>query len=255
MKKFLVFIFLNQLLISGFAQSNLYLGFEGGFLLDRYYYVNSKSYSLTQNTIGGLYGGFVGYRWQKYCFESGFYSFEATHPFVDYDYITGKPAKTSGYGTGALSFSIPFRAGIEFLLARQKVFIKPEAGFHLIISRDYSENQPSNGWGENVGPPWDNSYVPTSDDSTRAYGYIPSKTSFGVETSMTAGYRIKQKIDIYFKGSYLSSFQPLYYEVITHYSPDETVAATSSTSSSFLLQFGLKYFIPKKKDKNNSSKS
>jgi hypothetical protein len=230
------------------AQSGYYIGYENGGLFDRHHYINSKSFSLTQSSIGGIFGGYVGYKYNSYNLELGFYGYYSSHPFVSYNYDSGIPGKSNSMGSGAESWVIPVRFGKEFTFSQEKFFLKPEVAFSTIISRDYSENKPTMGWGENVSPfPGYPDFHPTSSDSTRAYGYVPSKMSFGIETGLSAGYRFKKKADIYIKGSYLANINPLYYETITHYSDTETVNATSISLNSFQLQVGLKYYFEKRK--------
>jgi len=243
-----LFLILTSIFIAGtsLAQSGLYIGYENGGLFDRYHYVNSKGISLSQTSIGGVLGLYVGYKHNSYNLETGLYGYYSSIPFIDYNYNTGEASKSNSMGSGTESLIIPIRLGKEFLIAEQKIFIKPEFAFNTIISRDYSENQPTMGWGENVSAfPGDINFTPTSSDSTRAYGYTTSKLNFSFETSLSTGYRFKKKADIYIKGSYVANFRPLYYETITHYSDTEIVNATRVNVNSFLLQIGLKYYFGK----------
>ncbi len=243
-----LFIILTTILVSltSMAQNGFYLGYENGGLFERYNYINSKAQTLTQSSIGGVFGGYIGFKQDAYTVETGFYGLYSSLPMVEYNYNTFKAGKSLSMGSGQKSWMIPLRFGIEFLLANDKIFIKPEIGFNLIISRDYAGDQPILGWGDNVsGFPGDNNFDSTIPDSTRAYGYIPSKLNFSMEPSLTTGYRIKKKVDVYVKGSYLASFNQSYYETINHYSANETVFATRNLSNSMLLQIGLKYFFAK----------
>ncbi len=247
MKKLLSILF--TLSISGIclSQNGFYVGYENGGLFDRFHYVNSKGFELTQTSIGGVLGGIVGYKYKSYSLETGFYGYFSNSPFVDYNYYTSEVSKSNSSGSGAESWVIPIRLGMEFLTARQKIFFKPEIAFNTFISRDYSEGQPTMGWGENVSAfPGDPNFISTTSDSTRAYGYISSKMNFGIETSLSIGYRFKQKADLFIKGSYLANFSPLYYETITHYSDTEIVSATNVNVNSFLMQIGLKYYFAKR---------
>lgn len=150
-------------------------------------------------------------------------------------------------GSGAETWVIPVRLGKEFVFFDQKFFLKPEIAFSTIISRDYSENQPSMGWGEYVSAfPGDPNFIPTGSDSTRSYGYIPSKLNFGIETGLSVGYRFRKKVDAYIKGNYSAAFNPLYSETITHYSEEEIVTATNISINSFQLLIGLKYYFAKR---------
>lgn len=236
---------------SVFSQSGMYFGGEAGLKIDNFQYVNSKGYALRMLPVDGAFGGYMGYNLKGYTFETGFYGYYASHPYPGYNYSTGVPSRTSSSGgsSGMDSWVIPLRFGKEFLFSKSRFFIKPEFAITTIIARDYSVNQPNEGWGENVSPfPGYPLFNPTSSDSTRAYIYRASKSNFGIESSFSCGFRLKKKADVYVKISYHSSFSPLYYETITHYSESETVYATSThTGNALLMQFGLRYFIESKK--------
>lgn len=246
MRKLFAILVSILLTVASFAQNGLYIGYENGGLFDRYHYINSKGFSLSQSSIGGVLGGYVGYKFNSYSLETGFYGYYSSHPFIVYDYDSGIPEKSTSMGSGAESWVIPIRFGKEFVSHNEKFFVKPEISFNTIISRDYSENQPTMGWGENVSPfPGGPDFIPTSADSTRAYGYVTARMNFAIETGLSAGYRFKKKADIYIKGSYSTNFNPLYYETITHYSEAEIVTATSVNINSFQLQIGIKYYFAK----------
>jgi len=247
MRKLLSIITAFLLSMAVSAQNGFYLGYENGGLFESYNYVNSKAKTLTQSSIGGILGGYAGFKHNSYTVETGFYALLSSHPMVVYNYRTSEVSKSASMSNGQESFLIPLRFGKEFLVAGDKIFIKPEIGFNCMVSRDYSENQTIMGWGENVSAfPGDNNYVATGSDSTRAYGYIPSKTNFSVEPGIASGYRFKKKADIYLKLSYLANFNPSYYETITHYSQTETVYATRNMSNAILFQIGLKYYFVKR---------
>ncbi|NOX85692.1 MAG: hypothetical protein GXO86_06975 [Chlorobi bacterium] len=252
MKKLQLIIILLTFTGTSVAQNSFYVGYENGIKFDKFFYVNSKGYSLTQMPIDGVFGGYVGYKLKRATFETGFYGYYTSDPFVNYDYETGIPGRTSASSgsSGMDSWVIPLRFGYEFLFAGNKLFLKPEISFIIIFARDYSSDQPTGGWGQNVSPfPGDTTFVPKTSDSTRAYDYRPAKVSFGMETSLSFGYRFKQRADIYLKGTYSSSFTPLYYNTITHYSATETVTATNTfTGNSFLFQIGLRFYFSRLKE-------
>jgi hypothetical protein len=243
-----------SLMLSGVAisQSGFYVGYENGGKLDKFFYVNSKGNSLSQWSIDGVWGAYAGYKIKRYTFETGLYGYYTSHPFIDYDYDTGIPTKSnsSGGSSGMNNWMIPLRFGMEFLFANNAIFIKPELSFTILVARDYSDEQPNGGWGENVSPfPGDTNYVGTTSDSTRAFSYRTEKVNFGMESGISLGYRFKERADIYFKGTYFSSFNPVYYESITHYSDTEIVTATNTyVGNSFLLQIGLRFYFKKTDD-------
>ncbi|MHC1773995.1 MAG: hypothetical protein AB9834_01155 [Lentimicrobium sp.] len=247
MRKPLVLLTAIILSRSAIAQTGLYIGYENGGLFDRYHYINSKGFSLSQSSIGGVFGGYVGYKVNGYTLETGFYGLYSTHPFIAYNYDSGIPEKSGSMGSGAQSWMIPIRLGKEFVFCNDHFFFRPDISFNTMISRDYSENQPTMGWGANVQAfPGDPNFIATSADSTRAYGYVTSKLNFAIETGLSAGYRFRKKADIYIRGSYVANFKPLYYETITHYSETETVTATSTSVNSFMVQIGVRYYFAKK---------
>ena len=247
MKSLAFFIILSLIPLFCTAQNGLFIGYENGFLLDRFNYVNSKGYSLDQSGIGGTFGGYLGYRMNTYSIETGFYAHSSMHPFVDYDYATGKPSASNSYGSGAERFVIPLRVAKEILFVQEKLVIRPEVALNVMILRDYADSDHIGGWGENVSAlPGDNSFTGQTPDSTRAFGYVPSRTNFSIETGLSIAYRFKKVADIYLKGSYLAGFKTMYYETITHWSVSEVVHATSVNSNAFTLQVGLRYFFVRK---------
>jgi len=251
MKKAALFLSLFFLAYAGMSQTGFYLGYENGIKFDKFFYVNSKGYSLSQLPADGVLGFYGGYKLKSYTFETGFYWYYTSAPFVSYNYSTGEASTTnSSSGSSDMdNWVIPFRLGKEFLIAKNHVFIEPQLSLLLFVARDYSSNQPNGGWGENVSHfPGDTIFVSNSPDSTRAYDYRTSKINFGIGTAISVGYRFKEKADIYLKGSYYASFNPLFYETITHYSSDETVYATNTfVGNSYLIQIGIRYYFAKRK--------
>lgn len=228
------------------SQNSFYIGYENGGKWDNFSYINSKGYQLTQLQLDGVLSLNVGYRFEKYTIESGMQGFYLSFPIIKYDYTTCKPGKSlaSGGGSAMNSWVIPLRFGKEFLMCKNRLILKPEMSFTTIIARDYSENQPMSEWGENVSFPGDTSFVPTSPDSTRGHGHRTSKVNFGVESGLSLGYRFKNIAEIYCKGSIHYCLNPLYYDVITHYSSTGEVHATNTmTGVSYLFQIGLRYYF------------
>lgn len=247
MKTLMAILATVLLFTAGQAQNGFYVGYENGGLFERYNYTNSKANTLTQTSIGGIFGGYLGFKHDAYSVETGFYGLNSSHPMIEYNYDTDEAGKSSSMYSGQQSWLIPLRFGMEFTTAGSKIFIKPEIGFNVLISRDYSENQPTMGWGQNVSAfPGDDTYIPTGSDSTRVFGYIPSGANFSIEPALTSGYRFKNKADIYLKCSYMASFSPSYYETITHYSETETVYATRNMVNAILFQIGVKYYFSKR---------
>lgn len=245
MKKGTLIIIATFLVISLFAQKNFYVGYENGGLFDRHHYVNEKGYSSSQFSIGGVLGGYVGYRLQTYTFETGFYSYNSYTPQVNYNFSTGEPSKSNSMSDSEQNFVIPLRVGKEFLFAQQKFYVKPEISFNIIISRDYSQQQPNGGWGTGEFGLVGDTVIPFSPYYTYAKAYDPTPVNLGIGTDLSIGYRIKQRMDIYIKAGYLAHFSPIYHETIVHQSPEEVVTATSISQNAMLLQIGLKFFIKK----------
>lgn len=72
MRKLLVILIAFFLSVTCLAQNGIYIGYENGGLFGKYHYMNSKGFSLTQSSIGGVLGGYVGYKYNSYNLESGF---------------------------------------------------------------------------------------------------------------------------------------------------------------------------------------
>ena len=247
MKKFLLIATTVLLSITGIAQNGFYLGYENGFFSERYDYVNSKAKIFSQSSIGEILGGYFGFKYDTYTIKTGFYGLFSSIPLNKYDYSNFSTEKTLSFTSGQESWLIPLRFGKEFLMVQEKLFIKPEIGFNVTISRDYSENPLIKGAGENITPfPGSNYFVPSGSDSTRIDGYVSSKVNFSIEPAISFGYRFKKKADIYLKCIYIASFNPTYYETITHYTETETVHATRSVSNAILYQIGLRYYFAKR---------
>ena len=246
MRKLFVILTTSLLSLTCLAQEGFYIGYENGAVFERYNYVNSKAKTLTQASIAGIFGGYFGYKFNSYSVETGFYGLNSWYPYYEYNYSTYEASKTLTMADGQQSWLIPLRFGKEFLIAGDKIFIKPEIGFNIMVSRDFSQKQPMMGYGHNVEPFGGNVFIPIGSDSTRAYGYIPSKFNFSVEPGISSGYRFKKKADIYLKCSYIANFNQSYFETITHYSETETVYATRNVTNSILLQIGLKYYFAKR---------
>ena len=243
----IVFIFSINLL---HAQNGFYVGYENGCKWDQYQYLNSKGYSLNKYQFDGVWGGYIGYRLNNVTLETGFYGYYTSSPYLQYNYATGAIEKTYGsFGSSSMdSWTIPLRFGNEFLFLKDRLFFKPELAFTTMIARDYSVNQPGSTWGENTRIPGDSSYIPSSADSTKGFCYRSSKINFGIETSISAGYRFKKRADVYLKASYVAGFSPVYYEILTHYSATENVNATKFfNGNSILMQIGLRFYFGNQK--------
>jgi hypothetical protein len=249
MKKVFIILILTAVVGTAVAQTGLYIGYENGFKMDKFNYVNSMSKSLTGVQPVEVLGGYLGYKFDNYTIETGFYSYGTNIPVIHYDFSTGEPSKSGGAvsGTDMGQWVIPVRFGKEFHFSGNNFFIKPEISFNTFIAKGYSKDQPIGGWGENISFPGN---ISTSTDSTLANTYGTTRMNFGIEPSILIGYRIKEKFDISLKGSYNSCFSPLYYETITHYSSEEIVTATNTFyGNAFLLQIGVKYFFAKREKK------
>ncbi len=244
MKALLTIFTMLLISFSANAQQNFYFGYENGGLFDRYHYVNSKGKSFIQSSIGGIYGINFGYRSGTYTIESGFYGLYSSMPIVEYDYNTSEVELSLSMSSGKENWLVPLRFGKEFLMMENRLFIKPEIGINLIFARDYAEGKSNMGWATGISFFPGDSIVP-GPNSTRAYGYVPSKFNLGIEPSLTAGFRIWKGLDIYMKYSIIASLSPLYYETITHISETETVTATRSMLNSSTFQIGLKYHFKK----------
>ncbi len=249
MRKVFIILILTTTVITTFAQTGLYIGYENGFKFDKFHYVNSKNYSLSGVQQVEVLGGYIGYKLADFTLETGFYSYGTNIPIIEYNYLTGQSGKAGSAvsGTGMGQWVIPVRFGKEFHCSGNKFFVKPEIAFNTFIAKEYSQEQPIGGWGVNIANP---AYIPTTSDSTVANTFGTSHLNFGLEPGILVGYRIKEKFDISVKGSYNSCFKPLYYDIISHYSSTGTVTATNSFyGNAFLFQIGVKYYFAKRGNK------
>jgi hypothetical protein len=249
MKKTIIISIFTVIVGSAIAQTGLYFGYENGFKMDKFSYVNSKNKSLTGVQPVEVLGGYLGYKFDDYTLETGFYSYGMNIPVIHYNFATGEPGKSgvAMSGTGMGHWVIPVRMGKEFHFSECRFYIKPDISFNTFIAKGYSKDQPISGWGENLSFP---GHIWAATDSTLATTYGTTRMNFGIEPGIIIGYRIKEKFDITLKGSYNSCFKPLYYDALTHYSGEETVTATNILyGNAFLLQIGVKYFIAKKEKK------
>jgi hypothetical protein len=227
--------------ITTFGQKYIFISYENGGLFERYKYLNSESYTLNQYSIGGILGLSVTYSVDSLAVETGLYDLSSYEPWLEYDYRTASASSSLIMFGANKSWFIPLRIGKVFSPFK-KFFFKPELGINLHISREYVDGQPFFATGENVRPPFlGTNFTPSGPDSTLFYGTFPSKFHFGIEASLSAGYWFRKKMAVYMKLSYMATFNPTYYETITHYSESREVFATRTKSSAFLLQVGLKY--------------
>lgn len=249
MKKVFIILILTAIVGTTIAQTGLYIGYENGFKFDKFHYVNSKNNNLTGVQPGGVFGVYLGYKFDNYTLETGFYSYSADIPIINYNYSSGQPSQSgsSVSGTDMGHWVIPVRLGSEFHFSGNGFFIKPEISFNTFIAKGFTNDQPIGGWIENNALPGE---IATSPDSTIANTYGTTRMNFGIEPNILIGYRIAEKFDITLKGSYNCSFSPLYYDTITHYSSDDIVTATNTLyGNAFLIQIGVKYFFAKRENK------
>lgn len=244
MKNPILVIIASLFMLSGFSQNNFYIGYELGGLFDRHHYTNENGASLSQFSIGGVRGAHIGYRIKTYTIETGFYNFNSTSPHWNYNFETGEVSKSNSMSDAQQKFSIPLRFGKEFLFAQRKIYLKPEMGINLLLSRDYSMPQPNGGWASGV------IFDPENPDSlsfspyyTIADAYETQNIGLGIETNLTIGFRFKQRGDIYMKMGYLAQLSPMYMEVIEQHSPTETIEATSVSLNAAFLQIGLRLYL------------
>jgi len=233
-KIFLPILAVTMFNLPSSAQTAFYFGYENGFKGDNYHYVNDKGFSLNQFTPEFIWGLIAGCKVQNFTVETGYRTYNSTSPKTGYDYETGDPRELSGNGGhGSLSaYAIPLRFGYDFLHRNQEVFIRPETGINLLFTKltGYS------------GSFSDNDF--DSDNYTTGKCYTPSPFIFGIESSVSAGYRFRNMLDLYLKCGICCSFQPVYIETMVHHSETEDIAATQTYSgNSVTLQIGVKYYF------------
>jgi len=233
-----------------FAQTGIYFGIENGPRWDKFNYINSRGFYANKLTTNYILGGFVGFKLNHYSIETGLYYHYFSENDYTYNRSTGELNKYKGgsHSSGDNKLIIPLRFGVEFKLLKNTIFIKPEIGVSAIITKEYNKTQPYGAFFES--PNLDSLSVPINGDSTMGLIYQFSKFNLGYEVSLTAGFRIKKRFDIYFKGSLFNSFTPMQYETITYYSNSGNETATKLFhGNSFALQIGLRYQFDLKKKK------
>lgn len=246
--KISVILFLVLLLIgmSGKAQQGLCFSYQNGGIWNQFNYINAKGTSIQKFTLDGTFGLGLSYQRGSYSVESGVEFKYTSVPLVSYNYENSSASYSSAsYGTSGMNnVGIPLRMRKEFNLFKNIFFLAPELGLSAIIARDFDKGEPVGFWGENITYQGILPYVPTSPDSSMGTGYRTRKINFGCETSFSLYSRIKKRFDIYLKGTFYSSFSPLYYENITHFSSDETVSALQTMSGNSLqAQIGLRIHL------------
>jgi len=255
MRKVKLTFFLIMFAFAANSQTGLYLGAEAGVNWDKFFYINSRGYSLGQYTFNGNWGGYLGYKLKHYTFETGFYGYYLALPDIYINYETAVPDKGMGVsGSSALdSWVIPLRFGYDIPFANDHFFVKPEVSFLIIKSRENRTGKIGT-WGKDGEIP-DYGWETPIDDvdlhpgTTLAYTYRPSKINTGLGLSCSLGWRIKKRVDLYFKGSYNTMFTPMVYDVIGHQlNNDDRISATNTfTGSSFSFQIGFRFYL--KRDK------
>ncbi len=250
-KKSFPFILLCLLLTQYvFSQRSFYFGYENGIKFDQFSYFNSVGNSHSDYQLDGVLGGYVGYYFNTFTIETGYYKYFTSSPVLRYNYSTKKLDPNDGngsHGSSAMNSTvIPLRFGKEFLFLNKKVFVKPEIGFSAIIGR--GDCGAASSWGSNVDFDNNHEMIPGEGNSTIGHGFRTQKTNFGFTTGISAGLKIKQRLDIYMKGNFDTSLKPLYFENITHYSPDGNVTATNSfNGTAFSWEIGLRFYLKKLK--------
>jgi len=258
MRKVKLTILLVLFAITANSQTGFYLGAEAGVNWDRFFYINTRGYSLGQYTLNGNWGGYLGYKHKHYTFETGFYGYSLALPDIYIDYETAVPYEGMGTsGSSALdSWLIPLRFGYDILFGNDHFFVKPEVSFLIFKSRENRTGK-IGGWGKDGDIPgyehgWDTPIdeVDLNPGTTLGYTYRQSKVSTGLGLSASLGWRIKKRADLYFKGSYNILFSPMVYDVIAHQlSDDKRVSATNTfTGNSLLFQIGFRFYLKRDKE-------
>lgn len=249
MKKVFGIMAATLLSVTVFAQKGFYLGYENGIKWDKFHYINEKENELNHFGFDGVIGVVVGYKIKGYTIETGVQNYYTSKPGIIYDYNTGEAHKSvfSTGSSGMNSCIIPLRFGKEYMMCNNKLFVKPEVAFTTIISQGLSVDGSIGEWGTGIHFPGDEGFSVPSADSTKGSTYRKSNIDFGIETNLSFGVRIKERADLFVKGSYHSSFNPLFYDTIIHYSENEPVNATQTfTGNSFLFQIGTRFYFGKR---------
>jgi len=256
MKKNYVAIFMIFAAFTANSQTGFYLGGEAGVNWDKFFYINSRGYSLGQYTFNGNWGANLGYKLKHYTFESGVYGYSLAQPDIYIDYETAVPYEGMGTsGSSSLnSWLIPGRFGYDIPFGNDHFFVKPEVSFLIFKSRANRTGK-IGGWGKDGDIPdygWDTPIdeVDLNPGTTIGDTYRQSKVNTGLGLAVSLGWRVQKRADLYFKGSYNALFTPMVYDVIEHQlSNDKRVSATNTfTGSSFNFQIGFRFYLKRNKE-------
>ena len=256
MKKIHLTFLMALVVFTANSQTGLYLGGEAGVKWDHFFYINSKGYSLGQYTVDGSWGGYLGYKLKSFTFEAGYYGYSTDNPDIYIDYNTAVPYKGMGVNgsSGMDSWVMPFSFGYDIPFGNDHFFVKPDVSFLIYKARGYREG-PISCWGKDnliddffCGEPIEDLDIPPG--GSVGYVYRTQKVNTGLGVSLSLGWRIKKRADIYFKGSYNSTFTSVLYDNVAHQlNSDERVSATNTfTGNSFLFQFGFRFYFKRTKE-------
>jgi hypothetical protein len=256
MKKLQLTFFAFLLTCISYSQTGFYVGGEAGVKWDNFFYINSLGYSLGQYSYNGTWGGFAGYKLNNFTFETGFYGYYTALPDIYINYDTGEPFKGMGVsGSSSMdSWVIPFSFGYDIPFGNDHFFVKPEMTFLIYKGRDGNTGK-IGGWGTGGDIPdfsWDTPIddIELSPGTTLGFTYRQSNVNTGLGLGVSLGWRIKKRADIYFKGTYNTTFTPILYDVIAHQlNNNERISATNTFSgSSFGLQIGFRFYLKGNKE-------
>ncbi len=249
MRKIFTLLSILFICLSGFGQGNFYFAYELGPLFERHHYTNEASYSECQYYMGGASALLFGFQKQSFTFETGGYIFISKTPYKEYDFNTGKINKAKENGYEVKNFVIPFRFGKEMWLKNSRFAIKPEIGISLFVKKGHVDERESKGWvmkGSEYYYNTDAVYI--ASEYTFARVIERTKIELGLETSVSFLYQINENFGVYFRGSYIAQFSPIYYEMIEHHHYDEVLNANSTKLNVALLQFGININVNEKQE-------
>ncbi|MBN1950539.1 MAG: hypothetical protein JW801_05005 [Bacteroidales bacterium] len=241
------------------GQKGFYAGTEFANKRDYYSFVNSAGSSADHGILTNLYGGYVGYQHSRLSFETGLYQFTSMVPEITYDAENDRPffGKAAHRTDANNTQVIPLRFGYDFPFRKKGFYLNSFIGLMVIYNdietnsrvvnwiREEEDGNTSTGYvteGDSIIP------FPTGAMFSYGTGYATDRFNLGYQAGISAGYRIKDRIDIYIRLSALGSFNLLYFENVQYNYHDELISGTTGFhGNSTALHLGLRFYLRKEK--------
>ena len=221
-----------------------YFGAEIGVKLDKFEYWNSADFQKDLYIENGSWGFYFGTRKQHYTIEYGFHAFYSALPhfyYIKESRTMGETAPANvpfskyiiGSDNGTYAFVIPIRFSKEHYNKKNKLFISSAVGGNLFIFRSASGD----------GGRWTVTTYGAYESLTEAKEYRKNIFYTGIEGNITVGLKLTKQLELYYRTTFYSQFNTVFYDAIIHtYNDGEVIYGSNSyngTSYTFLI--GMRY--------------